>query len=233
MYEDWSDIETARPWSADTTGHNPVRTEQLDILLSVLEGEYKPGSAILDMGMGSGLVEALIFERMPTAYVVGLDFSDAMIRLANERLAPFRGKYEVVMHDLKAIKDARLPAREYSVAISVQTIHNVPHEHKRAAFRFIYDALSPGGLFLLLDRIAIDTPSLFDCYDSIWRRQERVYNAHPREGSTFKEHVESVATRGDLPASLEEHLQWLRDAGFEAACLHLHANRALFAARRV
>ena len=28
------------------------------------------------------------------------------------------------------------------------------------------------------------------------------------------------------------HLGWMRDAGFEAACLHLHANRALIAGRK-
>ena len=64
-------------------------------------------------------------------------------------------------------------------------------------------------------------------------RVERVYGAHPHEGTTFEEHQESVRVRGDLPASLEWHLDWLREAGFEATCLHLHANRALFAARKV
>jgi hypothetical protein len=54
-----------------------------------------------------------------------------------------------------------------------------------------------------------------------------------REGATFEAHEQSVRTRGDQPATLEEHLQWLREAGFaEVACLHLHGNRALFAARK-
>ena len=33
----------------------------------------------------------------------------------------------------------------------------------------------------------------------------------------------------DCPASLEEHLSWLRQVGFEATCLHLHLNRAVIA----
>jgi hypothetical protein len=42
-----------------------------------------------------------------------------------------------------------------------------------------------------------------------------------------------VSQRGDRPATLEEQLRWLREAGFaEVACLHLHTNRALFAARK-
>src|SRR6478752_9286843 len=112
MYEDWTDMDTARSWSADTTTHNPVRVEQLDILMSILEDEYKPGTAILDVGMGSGLVEAMLFERIPGAFVVGLDSSQAMVALAHERLAQYAGRYEMVMHDLRDIAGAKLPQRE-------------------------------------------------------------------------------------------------------------------------
>ena len=233
MYEDWTDRETALRWSADAITHNPVRVEQLDILLSILKDEYKQDTTILDVGMGSGLVEAMIFERIPDAYVVGLDSSEAMVELAHERLAPYANRYEVVMGDLRDMEDVRLPDREYGAAISVQTIHNVADEHKWATFRFVHRALASGGLFLLLDRIAVETPALFDCYRSMWQRQVHVYNARPHEGATFEEHIESVQVRGDLPASLEQHLHSLREIGFEAACLHLHANRALFVARKV
>lgn len=51
------------------------------------------------------------------------------------------------------------------------------------------------------------------------------------EGSTYAKHLEVLAHQGDDPAGLEEHLAWFRDAGFEAACLHLHANRALIVGR--
>lgn len=233
MYEDWTDKHTASNWNADPTTHNPMRVEQLDILLSVLDDELEPGEAILDIGMGSGIVEELIFKRLPDAYVVGLDSSEAMVELAHARLLQYKNQYTVVMHDITQIASAKLPVIEYGIAISVQTIHNVPDEAKQAAFKFIYNSLHKGGLFLLLDRIAIDTTELFGCYRSLWWRQERLYYALMREGATYGEHVKTVWDRGDRPATLEQHLTWLREAGFEAACLHLHANRALFAARKV
>jgi ubiquinone/menaquinone biosynthesis C-methylase UbiE len=114
-------------------------------------------------------------------------------------------------------------------------IHNVAHWHKRVAFEFVYRALAPGGLFLLLDRVRVDTPGLFGTYRAMWRRLDRLHGAHvsANEGDTFEEHEQSVSTRGDQPATLEEHLRWLREAGFaEVALLHLHTNRALFAARK-
>lgn len=165
--------------------------------------------------------------------LVGVDGSPAMLEIAHRRLERFGGSYEVVVHELREIGRLKLPERQYQAAISVQTIHNVADEYKPPIFRFIYEALESGGLFLLLDRIAIDTPGLFETYKSLWKRLNRAHGAAVGEGETFEEHVEKVRARGDLPANLEQHLQWLRETGFEAACLHLHGNRALFAARKV
>lgn len=233
--EDWTDMEHARRWSADPVGHNPTRPEQLDIMLSVLEEEYRPGTYVLDVGMGSGIVEEMVFERVPGVKIVGVDASEPMVELAHERLAPYRGRYEVAMGDLTRLDQVPLPEHEYSVAISVQVIHNVAHEHKRETFEFVHRALAPGGLFLLVDRVRVDTPGLFGAYRAMWRRLDRLHDAHvsANERDTFEGHEASVSVRGDQPATLEEHLLWLREAGFtEAACLHIHTNRALFAARK-
>jgi ubiquinone/menaquinone biosynthesis C-methylase UbiE len=230
--DDWKDPDTAQNWSADPLSHNPTRVEQLDILISILEAEYRQHTTILDIGLGSGIVEEAIFKRIPNAYVVGVDSSRAMLELAYERLRGYEGQYEVVVHDLTQLETLELPDEEYSVVISVQTIHNVKNEHKREIFKLIYNVLQPGGLFLLLDRIAVDTPRLFSLYRNLWDRLGRIHSSRSHEGQTFEEYIQNIATRGDLPITPEQHLEWLRDAGFEVACLHLHGNRALFAARK-
>jgi tRNA (cmo5U34)-methyltransferase len=234
--EDWQNTEFARKWDADTISYNPTRLEQLDILLTILEDEYREGTTILDVGMGSGRIEEMLFRRMPHARLVGTDFSQPMLGIARGRLEPYSGWYEVALQDLTRPNEVVLPKREYSAAISVQVIHNVAHPYKRETFGWIYNTLAPGGLFLLLDRIRISTPGLFSAYSSAWKRLDRVQGGtsavHNREGATFEAHELSVSTRGDQPATLEEHLDWLRDVGFEVACIHLHCNRALFAARK-
>jgi tRNA (cmo5U34)-methyltransferase len=235
--EDWTSREFARDWDTSALSHNLMRAEQLDILLSIIADLYGPGTTILDVGMGSGRVEELLFERIPQAQVVGTDFSEAMLELAHANLAPYRDRYETVMQDLTHPWDAKLPEHEYVIAFSVQVIHNVAHPYKRETFAFIERALAPGGIFLLLDRIRVSTPGLFPVYLSMWDRLERERGIDPemnrREGTNFEEHEVSVSRRGDQPATLEEHLKWLPEAGFsEVACLHLHGNRALFAARK-
>jgi ubiquinone/menaquinone biosynthesis C-methylase UbiE len=187
--------------------------------------------------MGSGRVEEMLFKRLPGAFVVGTDFSEPMLAIARKRLEPYSDRYEAVMQDLTDVQNVSLPEREYSAAFSVQVIHNVAHPHKKETFAFVHTKLMPGGIFLLLDRIRVDTPGLFGAYSSLWKRLDRLTSGdthvHNREGGTYEEHEESVSRRGDKPATLEEHLRWLREAGFsEVACLNLYNNRALFAARK-
>lgn len=234
MVDEWSDEAFARRWDATVLEGNPVRAEQLDILLSILAEEYSPGDVILDLGAGSGIVEEMIFGRIPKARVIGVDSSAAMIGLAHDRLRGYENRYRVIRHDLEELATLDLPEEEYGIVISVQTLHHLSDDHKKRFFAFVRKTLRENGLFLLLDRLAENVPALYSCYRSIWRRQERAYRTRiPAARETHEEHLEKLSAKRDHPASLEQHLAWLREAGFDAACLHLHGDHALFAARKV
>jgi cyclopropane fatty-acyl-phospholipid synthase-like methyltransferase len=199
------------------------------MLLAILEDEFEPGKTILDLGYGSGIVEQMIFERIPQAQIVGVDRSEAMMVLAAERLKPYPFRFIPVRFDLAELSSiigpsSPLPRQQYQIVISIQALHHLTPEQMQAAYLTIYDILEPRGLFLLLDRIAINTPHLWSAYQSLWRLLKL------QEGETYEEHLTHIAAHGDLPAPLEQHLRWLNDGGFEAACLHLHTNRALIAA---
>lgn len=234
-FQDFRDQQTAQIWDADTLSYNPSRPEQLDMLLTLLEAEYQPGKTVLDLGMGSGLVEEMLFKRVTEAQVVGVDASQAMLKLAHERLKPFASQYVTLEHDFAHLETLELPERDYQFVISIQALHHLNDEQMQTAYAIIYRLLDAGGLFLLLDRIAVDQPGLFACYQTMWQRQDRLHNSKVSQGErdTFAAHQQVVRERGDLPMALERHLELMKAAGFEAGCLHLHTNRALFAARKV
>lgn len=232
-FHDWKDAQNAANWNARGHQSHPTRAEQLDIMLSILADSYQPGKWILDLGFGSGLVEELLFQHIPHAQVIGVDMSREMIGLAAERLAPHASQYHAVEHDLKQIAALRLPDRPYQFVIAVQSLHHLTPDEMQAVYRFIHRTLEPGGLFLLMDRIQVHTPELWSVFQSVWARQDRISDSNKveQEGATFADHERIVRERGDFPVSLDEHLLWLREADFVAACVHLHANRALIAAR--
>lgn len=231
MSHDWHDIDTARRWDLHAQDNNPCRPEQLDILVSALASFWRPGQWVLDLGSGSGQVEQLIFDRLPEARVVGVDGSAAMMALARERLSAQSARFEAIQHDLAALPAAALPVHPYHFVIAVQSLHHLSQPEMRAAYRWIHDRLEPGGLFLLLDRLRVEGAETFPVLRSVWERQDREYGSGvvEHEGRTFTDHARIVAARGDYPVLLQQHLQWLRDAGLGPVCLHLHGNRALLA----
>lgn len=233
-YQDFQDPSVAQAWDADNRSLNPSRSEQLDMLLTIIADHYQAGKMILDLGMGTGLVEAMLFECVPQAQVVGVDASAAMLELAHNRLQPHASQYTALIHDFSEIDTLQLPPRDYQIVFSVQTLHHLTDLQMGVAYKFIYDTLAAGGLFLLLDRIAVVQGGLFDVYQSLWARQDALHQSkvHNAEGVTFAEHQQVVAGRGDLPLGLERHLDLLKQAGFEAACLHLQTNRALLVGRK-
>jgi tRNA (cmo5U34)-methyltransferase len=233
-YKDFQDPVTAQTWDADTRINNPSRPEQLDILLTIIADHYQAGKTILDLGIGTGLVEEMLFQRVPQAQVVGVDASPAMLELAHKRLQPYAGQYTALIHDFININALQLPPREYQIVFSVQTLHHLTDPQMLVAYQYIYSTLESGGLFLLLDRIAVEQGGLYSVYQSLWARQDRLYQSTVKnaEGATFADHQRIVAGRGDLPLGLERHLGLLKQAGFESACLHLQTNRALLVGRK-
>jgi len=233
-YHDFKDPAAAQSWDADTKINNPSRPEQLDIMLTIIADHYQPDKTILDLGMGTGLVEEMLFKRMPQARVIGVDASPAMFELAHKRLQPYASQYITLIHDFTEINALQLPPRDYQIVFSVQTLHHLTVEQMLVAYQFIYNTLETGGLFLLLDRIAVEQGGLYSVYQSLWKRFGKLYQSqvHNVEGETFADHQRVVAENGDMPIGLERHLQLLKQVGFEAACLHLQTNRALLVGRK-
>ena len=231
MNSKWLDNARAAEWDAAPLARNPTRAEQLDIMLDIIKEEYQPGTTVLDLGIGSGIVEGLLLEQLPSLQVVGIDYSPVMLDIARRRLEHAASRIHIVEHDLNKIEGARIPERSYKIAFSVQTLHHLSASVKRSIFFWLYQRLEKDGLFLLLDRMAVE-PLFFQDYRTIWNRQERIYSLSIPEGESYEEHLEEVQKTGDEPSTLEKHLRWLREVGFQATCLHQHAHRVLLIARK-
>nr|MBA3874717.1 class I SAM-dependent methyltransferase [Anaerolineae bacterium] len=190
----FNDPAVAQSWDADTTTLNPSRPEQLDMLLTIIADYYQPQKTILDLGIGTGLVEELLFKRIQQAQLVGVDGSPAMLEFAYKRLQPYAGQYTIIVHDFTAIATLQLPPRDYQMIFSVQTLHHLTDEQMLAAYQFTYNTLEAGGLFLLLDRIAVENEALYGLYQTLWKRQDALYHSQvaEAEGATFADYQRNL-----------------------------------------
>jgi tRNA (cmo5U34)-methyltransferase len=226
-HDAWENPEFARHWDAVVSAANPSRAEQLDILATTVERVYAAGTSILDLGLGSGLVELALFARVPEAQIVGVEQSGAMIALAEQRLAPYVDHCQIVRHNLADTAGLTLPERAYSVAFSVQTLHHIPHEAQRAVYQFVARLLPPGGVFLHMERVALDAKTFADVIPPAWEALES--RAKVKSGGTAEDFLARLSHKNEYAATLEQHLAWMREAGFASTCLHLQLNRALIA----
>ena len=221
----WQRRETATAWDAAGGKQLPTRAEQQDLLLALLiESEIGDG-AVLDLGIGSGLVAEQVLEALPQAELVGVDFSRPMLDLARKRLSRFGSRVLFCEGDLAEPDAIELPHRRYKATFSIQTMHHLGDRQKAAAFAWTAGLVDPGGLVAIVDRVSVEE-SLFEDWLVVWRRID------PTASGTFAQHIDELEKAGDRPARLEDQLAWMKAAGLDACCLHLYGDRALLVGRK-
>ena len=230
MADDWLNPDFARTWDAGADVGNPARGQQLDLVTALVAAEYRPGSSILDLGAGSGQVEAMLLEARPDVRIVAVDSSPAMLALAKERLGGAGDKVNFVEGDFAEPERIALPPRDYGIALLIQTLHHVPDDRKRRTLAVVARMLSPGGLLILVDRLTLADDALRSVHGSMWTWLEQ--GASVKSGWSADDLFRRIAKKEDHTATLEEHLALLREAGFTASCLQLELNRAVFVGRR-
>ena len=236
MRDAWHDEGFARRWDAeDAVRTNPDREAQIALLVALVAESFRDGDRLLDLGVGSGRVEEALFERLPGIEVVGIDRSEAMLAQARTR---HRGRTNLHLVDggFEDLDAAGAPdglGPPFEFVICVQALHEVADDVKRAVFAFVRRRITPRGLFLVLDRFRYEPFALAAEYRCIWNRlNHRAPGRHAREAPlSFEEYRDRYAAKIDHVGTVEDYLRWMREAGFDAACLYQQFNRALIAAR--
>lgn len=126
----------------------------------------------------------MIFANIAEADIVGIDYSPAMLEIAEKRLHSFSKQYKLFQQDFVNIEKLSLPEKQYQIAITVQASHHISHQHKKDVFKYIYDILENNGIFLISDRVVIDTTYLSSLYITLWERLEKQANVRSGKSKT-------------------------------------------------
>lgn len=223
--DQWLRPDTAAAWDASGGAGLPTRAQQQELLLALLSGSQIGDGAVLDLGVGSGLVAEAVLDALPRATLVGVDFSSPMLDLAGGRLRRFASRVHLCAGDLSRPAEIELPRLRYRAAFSIQTLHHLDDREKAAAFAWIAGLVEPGGLVVVIDRVKVEE-ALFADWQVAWRLVD------PRVTGTYADHVDELAEAGDRPSTLEDQIEWMKSAGLAACCLHLYGNRAVLVGRK-
>ena len=225
MMFEWDSPDAAKDWDAHRGQHLPTRAEQHEVLLELLAAAGIGDKAVLDLGVGSGLVAEAVLDRLPAAHLVGIDCSAAMLEIGRNRLHRFGSRVDLYQCDLAEVALLDLPRLQYGAIVSVQTMHHLTDEAKAATFAWAASIVEPGGLVVVVDRVRVPE-HLFHDWAVLWRLID------PETPETYVEHLAELARAGDQPALLQYQLGWLEAAGLHTTCLHLYGNRAVLVGRK-
>lgn len=159
---------------------------------------------VLDLGSGTGLFAAMIAQAFPAASLHLTDISEAMLEQARKRFANNPHVTYATQEHLQLSATS-----EYDLIISALSIHHLEHSNKQSLFPKIFNALSPGGVFINADQALAPNPPGEEVYEKQWI-EDVIANGVSREALEAAQ----KRMREDKNALLIDQLRWLSGSGF-------------------
>lgn len=164
----------------------------------IAENLPEDAKEILDLGCGTGLELEAIFEKFPEIHVTGVDLSWTMLM---KLILKYPDKHISMRCEDYFV--AELDPESFDAAVSFESLHHFTAEKKLGLFKKVYDALKPGGKFIICDYYA-------------WNQEhEELLMATNAELRAKWNVQDEEFMHFDTPLTPEHEMEVLQEAGFE------------------
>lgn len=187
---------------------------------------HQPGARVLDLGAGAGRLLERFLDTYPSSRAVWFDNAEMMQHRARLRLERFGERVSYVLGDFRQAGWESAVPGSYAAVVSSHAIHHATDSEKHELYRAIFGLLQPGGSFINADEVnspvreeqmrrlfawndyvmsKIAAGEVDEVMVKLWEQWQRRVLRDP-----FGQQTEFWNTP-------EQHIQWLRAAGFEQA----------------
>ena len=202
----------------------PHYHEAHQLLIACLPFARDANIEVVDLGVGSGVTTAYVLKNFPNARVTGVDLFPEMLNEARSRLRPFADRVTLVQSDNAAYLNSS--QRKVDAIVSAFSIHHQDEQAKKDLFAVVKNRLKPGGVFLMLDWTAFNTPHLHKIarQNTLRHLEANVTDAAYREKWAY--HWNYI----NIPSSADDMVRWMREQGLSAEIAFRDMELALLAA---
>ncbi len=184
----------------------PRYQEMLHTMFNYIPEGFLP-KRILDLGCGTGNLTHQILLQFPEAEIDALDLSEDIL---NESRKRFAGAPNVryIQADFKGL---HLPPGSYDLVMSSIAIHHIQDPDKIKLYSEIYQALSPGGIFIFADQTRGTTDEIYRKNISGWKEEALKLGSTEENWEMWMAHQDAH----DYHSPVAWHLDQLEKAGFK------------------
>ena len=219
---DWHSAEYVEEWVTRSRQEDDARLARFRLMADLVPHPKDAPITILDVGTGYGPVANVMLEAFPQSRVVAQDYSEPMLAHARQTLASHASRVTFVQADLMSADWVAKAGGPFDAVVSSIAIHNLQSAPRiREIYREVCLAVNDGGCFLNLDLVNAPTPALQRRYWEVMssRRAARSPTGSPGHGGTADlARMPAADAQADdrppFPASVDDQLAWLREAGF-------------------
>ncbi|PIE56693.1 MAG: carboxy-S-adenosyl-L-methionine synthase CmoA [Desulfobulbus propionicus] len=187
----------------------PFYTTIIDMTAALLEQLLPHGASIYDLGCSTGTTLMELARRLEDSELslIGIDNAPAMLAQARRKAERFRTATRISFIEADI---TRYPLEGAGAILCNYTLQFLRPLVRADFLRRLHDALEPGGVLVLSEKIICPAPRLNRLYIDRYHTFKRQHGYSDLEIATKREALENVL----IPFSLEENLCLLRDAGF-------------------
>jgi tRNA (cmo5U34)-methyltransferase len=203
----------------------PRYDDALELLVAVSGRTCPAPRTILELGVGTGNLAALLLAAFPDAHLTGIDLVPDFLGVAHDRLSRFGDRVRLVEADVAAFDFGT----GVDVAVTSFVLHHTGDTVKRAVYERVHACLNGDGFFANIDFVDATTACCSGIFDDLrvgYMRQAGLTNE--RIETEYVEH-----RKLERPTPIAVQLEWLRDIGFtDVECFWKYLNLAGMCARK-
>ncbi|MFK8043230.1 carboxy-S-adenosyl-L-methionine synthase CmoA [Congregibacter sp.] len=187
--------------------------ETVIAMSGLLAGRFaRSNSSVYDLGCSLGATTLSMRRHIDVANctIVGIDNSSAMIARCRELIALDAGSTAVDLREGDILESEIANA---SMVVLNYTLQFVPLEQRRELLHRIADALMPGGILVLSEKVVFPDDSLNQLNIDLHHDFKRAHGYSDLEIAGKRDSIENVL----IPESIDQHRLRLSEAGFSSS----------------